>query len=526
MTKYSLFSAIVLLAFSHLSLANSTLHRGNGAEPETLDLHKSSGIPEANIQRDLFEGLIAESAKGELIPGVAEKWEQDQTGTQWTFHLRKNAKWSDGSVLVAEDFVYAMQRAINPATASEYAFILWPIKNAKLISKGKIKDISKLGVKAIDEVTLQIELEHPTPFLPGLLAHHMAYPLHKKSVEQGGSQWTRPGMLVSNGAYQLSDWVPQSKLTLVKNKAYHDAENIAIDEVVYYPIEDQSAALKRFRTGELDITDDVPSNQIGWIKENLPQNFHNSSYIGTYYLALNLEKPPFKDNTLLRKALSLSVNRQILTEKITKGGEIPAMGWVPPGMNHYQSQSMKESVLDVKARMALAKKYYAEAGYSKDKPLKVELLYNTSENHKKIAIALSAMWKQTLGAQISLRNEEWKVYLNSRSQRQFTLIRSGWIGDFNDASNFLDLFRSDVGTMNPSAWKNTEYDALMTQAEVESDVDKRAGFMQQAEGILLEDAALIPIYHYTTQHLVSKKISGWEDNVMDVHPTRFLKINH
>lgn len=525
MTKLSLFLATALSVLFSSSFANTTLHRGNGAEPETLDLHKSSGIPEANIQRDLFEGLIAESAKGELIAGVAEKWEQDQKGTQWTFHLRKDVKWSDGSALVAGDFVYAMRRAVNPATASEYAFILWPIKNAKAISKGDIKEFNKLGVIAVDDVTLRIELEHPTPFLPGLLAHHMAYPLHKKSVEQGGSQWTRPGKLVSNGAYQLADWVPQSKLTLVKNKAYYDAKNVTIDEVVYYPIEDQSAALKRFRTGELDITDDVPSNQIGWIKENLPQNFHNSSYIGTYYLALNLEKPPFKGNTALRKALSLAVNRQILTDKITKGGEIPAMGWVPPGMNHYESQSMKESVLNIKERVALAKKYYAEAGYSKDKPLKVELLYNTSENHKKIVIALAAMWKQTLGAKISLRNEEWKVYLNSRSQRQFTLIRSGWIGDFNDASNFLDLFRSDVGTMNPSVWKNAEYDALMTQAKVESDADKRAGFMQQAESILLEDAALIPIYHYTTQHLVNDKVSGWEDNVMDVHPTRFLKVN-
>lgn len=509
----------ILIGYIH---AETILHRGNGAEPETLDLHKSSGIPEATIQRDLFEGLVTENSTGKLIAGVAKTWQQNKNGTQWVFQLRKNAKWSDGSPVTAGDFVYALQRAVTPATASEYAFLLWPIKNAKAISKGENKAISSLGVIAVDDFTLSITLEHPTPFLLGILAHHMAYPLHQKSIEQGGNKWTRPNKLVSNGAYQLAEWIPQSKLKLIKNKHYHDAANVSLDEVIYYPTEDQSAAMKRFRSGELDITEDVPSSQIAWIKKNLSKNFHNSAYIGTYYLALNLEKKPFKDNMALRKALSLAINRQILTEKITKGGETPAMGWVPKGMNHYQSQTMQEAKLSQKERLVLAKKYYQQAGYSKQKPLEVELLYNTSENHKKVAIALTAMWKQTLGAKIKLRNEEWKVYLNSRSQRQFQLIRSGWIGDFNDASNFLDLFRSDVGTMNPSAWKNKHYDKLMQYAQAEVDTAKRAELMQNAEQILLEDAALIPIYHYTTQHLVSEKVSGWQDNVMDIHPSRFL----
>jgi oligopeptide transport system substrate-binding protein len=524
-TIFSFLFFIVVNAYSYAAITTDiiTLHRGNGAEPETLDLHKSSGIPEATIQRDLFEGLVTESAMGELIAGAAETWQQSEEGTQWTFQLRKTGKWSDGSPVIAGDFVYALQRAVNPATASEYAFILWPIKNAKAISKGENKEITSLGVKAIDDFTLMITLEHPTPFLLGLLAHHMAYPLHQKSIKKYGAKWTRPNKLVSNGAYQLAEWIPQSKLKLIKNKYYHDAAKVSIDEVVYYPTEDQSAAMKRFRTGELDITEDVPSSQIAWIKENLAQNFHSSPYIGTYYIALNLQKPPFNDNVALRKALSLAINRHILTDKITKGGEIPAMGWVPTGMNQYQSQSMPEAKLTQQERVVLAKKYYQQAGYSKQKPLEVELLYNTSENHKKVAIALTAMWKQVLGAKIKLRNEEWKVYLNSRSQRQFELIRSGWIGDFNDASNFLDLFRSDVGTMNPSAWKNTNYDHLMQHAEKESDTAKRAELMQKAEQILLEDVALIPIYHYTTQHLVSEKIVGWQDNVMDIHPSRLLK---
>ncbi|MEE9352323.1 MAG: peptide ABC transporter substrate-binding protein [Thiotrichaceae bacterium] len=516
-------SLLILFSLLSVSLHASTLHRGNGAEPETLDIHKSSGVPEANIQRDLFEGLVSEAENGKLIPGVAERWEQDGSGKVWTFYLRKEARWSNSSPVVAQDFVFALRRAVNPTTASEYAFILWPLLNAKAINSGKIKEIEKLGAEAIDDYTLKIVLENPTSFLPGLLAHHMAYPLNQKALEKHGKKWTRANKLVSNGAYKLTEWVPQSHLILVKNEHFREANQVKIDTVIYYPTEDQSSAMKRFRAHELDITDDVPSSQIDWVKKNLPKAFRNSPYIGTYYLALNLEKEPFKDNKDLRRALSLAINRDILTKKVTKGEEIPAMGWVPPGMAGYTSQTMKESGSNQKERMKLAKALYEKAGFSKANPLEVELLYNTSENHKRIAIALAAMWKQVLGAKIKLRNEEWKVYLSSRSQRQFELIRAGWIGDYNDASNFLDLFRSDVGTMNPSSWKNTQYDELMSTAESEVDVQKRMELMQQAERILLEEMPLIPIYYYTTQHLINENIEGWEDNVMDIHPTRYLR---
>jgi oligopeptide transport system substrate-binding protein len=502
--------------------AEMILHRGNGAEPETLDIHKSTGVPEANIQRDLFEGLVSEAADGSLIPGAAKNWKQDDSGKIWTFNLQEDGRWSDGRKVIAQDFVNAFQRAIAPETASEYAFILWPVKNAKAINKGEAKDIQTLGIKALDDLTLEIQLENPTPFLTGLLSHHMAYPVPAEAIKKHARKWTRPGNLISNGPYQLAAWQPQTNVKLTKNPHYRDHQNIKIDTVIFHPIEDKSAELKRFRAGELDITDDVPSDQINWVKENLKQAFRNTPYIGTYYLAMNLERAPFKDNLPLRKALNLAIDREILTEKVTKAGELPGLGWVPPGMNDYTSQTIPELALAKKERIALAKKSYAEAGYSRQKPLEVELLYNTSENHKKIAIALSAMWKQVLGVKIKLRNEEWKVYLSSRSQRQFQLIRSGWIGDYNDASNFLDLFRSDVGTMNPSVWKNQDFDDLMQQAEMQTDSKKRTDLMQQAERILLADMPLIPIYYYTTQHLLSSDLKGWEDNVMDIHPSRYL----
>ena len=334
--------------------------------------------------------------------------------------------------------------------------------------------------------------------------------------------WVKPNNMVSNGAYTLAEWIPHSHIKLIKNPKFHAADTVKIDTVFYYPTEDSSAELKRFRAGEIDLTDAVPSTEVAWIKKNLAEAFHNPPYIGTYYYAMNIEKAPFANNPELRKALSLAIDRKILAEKITKAGEFPTMSWVPEGMNHYKTQRTPESKLSQKERVAKAKALYKKAGYSKDKPVEIEILYNTSENHKKIAIAISAMWKQTLGVKTTLRNEEWKVYLSSRTQRQFQAIRASWIGDYDDASTFLDLLRSDIGTMNPSAWKNEKFDSLMKQAETEADANKREKMMQQAEQVMLDDTAIIPIYHYTSKHLVNPKIKGWVDNVMDVHSSRFL----
>jgi oligopeptide transport system substrate-binding protein len=321
----------------------------------------------------------------------------------------------------------------------------------------------------------------------------------------------------------LQEWLPQSHITLVKNPHFREASKLQLESVVYYPSEDTNTAMKQFRAGELDVTDDVPAEQIAWIKKNLPDSLRNSPYIGTYYYALNLTREPFKDNLALRMALSLAFDRDILTEKVTRSGERPAWSWVPHGISNFSQQSLPEMALSRKERQALARKWYKKAGYSKDKPLEMELLYNTSDNHKKIAIAMAAMWKKTLGVITRFRNEEWKVYLDSRNQRNFTILRAGWIGDYNDAYSFLSLFKSDVGEMNPSAYQNVKYDDLMRQAESESNAGKRRKLLQQAEQILLKDMPIIPIYFYTTQHLVNPAVKGWEDNVMDIHPSRYLR---
>jgi len=468
-----LLSALFVLVIASSVSASTVLRRGNGAEPQTLDVHRSSGVTEANIQRDLFEGLVTEAADGSIIPGAAERWKISDDGKTYTFFLRDNGRWSDGTFVTANDFVYAIHRALSPKTASDYAFILWPIDNAEAFSKGDIQDAEKIGVQALDDKTLQIRLASPAPYLLGLLTHHMAYPVLRKGIEEHGRAWTRPGKLVSNGPYQLKEWLPQSHITLVKNPHFRESSKLKLDSVVYYPTEDINTAMKRFRAGELDVTDDVPAEQIAWIEKNLPNSFRSSPYIGTYYYALNLSREPFKDNLALRKALSLAFDRDILTEKVTRGGELPAWSWVPDGILDFSKQSLPEMGLSRKERQALARKWYKEAGYSKDKPLEIELLYNTSDNHKKIAIAMAAMWKKTLGVITRFRNEEWKVYLDSRNQRNFTLIRAGWIGDYNDAYSFLSLFKSDVGEMNPSAYHNTKFDDLMRQSESEGDAEKR-----------------------------------------------------
>lgn len=523
-TLFFVLLAALFLGLSSAPAANNTLQRGNSAEPETLDVHKSSGVPEANIQRDLFEGLVAEGADGSLIPGVAESWTLSDDGRVYTFRLRKDARWSNGNAVTADDFVFALRRGVDPAVGSSYAFILWPIDNAEAITKGQVKELERMGVEAVDAHTLKVTLKAPTPYFIGMLTHHQAYPVHRKTLEEHGDKWTRPGNLVSNGAYRLAEWVPQSHVRLERNPHYWDAANVRIEAVVFHPTEDRSAELKRYRGGELDVTADVPIDQIEWVEKNLGDQFHNTAYLGTYYYALNLTKAPFRDRPGLRNALAMAIDREVLTGKVTKGGEVPAYAWVPPGVNQYAGARVPWAGLSKAERLARARKLYAEAGYSKDKPLKVQILYNTSDSHKRIAIAIGGMWKQALGVRTELFNQEWKVYLTTRKAKQFEALRAGWIGDYNDANTFLELLKGDVGTMNPAGYANAEYDALMRKAEKETDLEVRAGLMQQAESILLEDMPIIPIYHYTTQHLVSPRVKGWVDNVMDVHPTRHLSL--
>ncbi|MBT8142947.1 MAG: peptide ABC transporter substrate-binding protein [Gammaproteobacteria bacterium] len=498
------------------------LHKGNGAEVQTLDPHKAEGVPSSNVLRDLYEGLTSEAPTGEVIPGAAESWTLSDDGLVYTFKIRENAKWSNGDPLTAADFEYGIKRSIDPATLSKYAYILAPIKNAEAISSGN-EVVANLGVKAIDEVTLEIQLKAPTPYFLGLLNHSSTYPVHKASVEEYGDQFSRPGKMVSNGAYYLVDWVPQSHMILDRNTHYWDNADTIINRVYYYPIEDQSTGLKRYRANELDYTYELPYKQLTWIKENIPDELVIAPYLGVYYFGFNLTQPPFKDNFELRKALTLAIDREVITERVTGAGEIPAYNFVPP-VNNYTGQKPDWANWTQAERLAEAKKLYAAAGYTKDSPLTISIHYNTHENHKTISTAVAAMWKQSLGVNVELLNQEWKVFLETRKQKKETQVfRAGWIGDYNDPYTFSELMLSNSG-LNDSAYYRDEYDALLAKASVESDLGKRRLLLEEAERMMMSELPIMPIYHYVTKRVVKKHVGGFHPNIMDHHFTKDMFI--
>jgi oligopeptide transport system substrate-binding protein len=513
-------AAATLMAGTLSAQAETVLHRGNGAEPETLDPQKATGVPEANAQYELFEGLTTYSPDGKIVPGVAEKWEISDDGKTYTFHLR-DSKWSNGDPVTANDFVFAMRRLVDPATASDYSYMEDDIVGGYDIRNGTEKDLTKLGVQAIDDHTLKITLAHATPYFLGLLRHNTLLPVNEKVVKAHPNDWTKPGNLVGNGAYMLTEWTPQASLTMVKNPNYYNADKVKIDKVIYYPTEDLGEEFKRFRAGELDVTYDAPSDQMKYIEKNMKDEFQNSPYLGTYYYVINLTKEPLGKHRDLREALALAVDRETLVEKITQSGELPAYSWVPPGIHGYQQQFVDFKSMSKADRIAKAKELLKKEGYGPDHPLKVDILYNTSENHKKIAVAIQNMWK-AIGVQATITNQEWKVYLGTRHDKQFQVARAAWIGDYEDPTTFLTLFLSDAGDQNDAGYNNPDYDKLVKGSALEADPAKRMQMLEQAEAIFLKDLPIIPIYYYTTKHLVSKKLGGWEFNVLDFHLTRDL----
>lgn len=509
-----------------LGLADTAniLRKSNGAEPQTLDPHRAEGVPAGNILRDLYEGLTIEAPNGDVIPGTAESWAINDDGTVYTFYLRDTARWSNGDPVTAEDFVYSFRRAVDPETLSRYSSILYPIKNAEAIATGNLSP-EKLGVFATGEFVLTINLESATPYFLSLLNHSMAYPVHQATVEKYGDQFTRPGKVVSNGAYQMKDWLVQSHVELSRNENYWDNASTSINGVVYYAIENPDAVIKRYRADELDMTQEAPYRQIGWILENVPDEYHVAPYLGAYYYGYNVLKAPFKDSPQLRQAMALAIDRDIITGKLTRSGELPAYSWVPP-VQGYAPQEPEWATWTQEQRNAEAKRLYALAGYGPDNPLEVEILYNTQQNHKQLAVAISSMWKQTLGVKTTLRNQEWKVFLQTRFDKISTeIFRSGWIGDYNDAYTFLQLMISDNG-QNDSGYSNREVDELLFKASRETDMQQRALLMQNAEKLILQDMPVIPIYFYVSKHLIKPRVKGFVPNIMDHVYTKDLSLQN
>ncbi|HXA70354.1 MAG TPA: peptide ABC transporter substrate-binding protein [Stellaceae bacterium] len=502
--------------------AEKVLRIANQGEPETLDPQKTSTTVESNVLRNLFEGLVVQDPKGNVAPGVAETWTASEDGVAYTFKLRADAKWSNGDPVTAGDFVFSLRRIQDPKTKSQYAEVLYPIKNAQEVNTGKA-ELSALGVKAVDAKTLEITLKAPTPYFLQLLTHQTGLPVNEKVVTALGDEWVKPGKMVSNGAYMLDDVKPASHIKIVKNPNYWGASKVAIDTVIFDPSEDRAAVLKRYRAGEFDIVyNDLPNDQLAWLKENMPKDLHIAPYAGVYYYTFNTAKPPLND-LRVRQALTMAVNREVLVDKITLAGELPAYGFIPDGTANYTSQRVSWAKLSQAEKDAEASKLMKEAGYGPEKPLKLQLAYNTSENHKKIAVAIAAMWKK-LGVDVDLVNTELKVHYANLRQGDFEVGRAGWIADYNDAQNYLFLSQTSTKQQNYAKFSNPEYDKLMDQAAVTSDVPKRAQLMQQAETILLKELPVLPIYFYVSKNLVSTKVKGWEDNPFNVVYVRNLSL--
>jgi oligopeptide transport system substrate-binding protein len=508
-----------LLAAQAGAAADRVLERGNGPEPATLDAHRCQEVACGNILRDLYEGLVIEDARGRLVPGMAERWEVSDDGLRWTFHLRPDLRWSNGEPLDAHQLVAGWRRAFTPATAAPFASLLDAIVHAADVQRGE-RPPEELGIAAPDARTLQFELRRSAP-LPALLTLPIAFPVYLPAVEAHGAQHTRPAHLVGNGAYRLVAWTPQASLTLRRNE--HFRERAPIESVRFHVTEDAASELKRYQAGDLHVTETVPPARLESLRAEFGEQLRVSPYLGVFYLGFNLERAPFADNPALREALSLAVDRARLTASITGMGETPAYGLVPQGIDDYLPAGIAWAALTQAEREQLARRRYREAGYSDERPLEIELRYNTSTPHRRTALAVASMWRTTLGVRTRLRNEEWKVFVQNRRQRVITQVfRGGWIGDVADARAFLAPFGDD-GALNWSGWRDAGFRTLLARADAAPGVAARASLLRDAEQRLLDAHAILPLYFYTSKHLVDPRLDGFEPNPLDRHATRFLR---
>lgn len=491
-------------------------------EPATLDPAKAVGLPEIQVIRDLFEGLVNQNEKGEIVPGVASKWQSSDNRT-WVFTLRDDARWSDGSPVTAEDFVYSWQRLVDPKTTSPFASFaaLAGIANAKSITEGK-EAVDKLGVSAVDVRTLRVQLERPLPWFPSLAASFAFYPVQKANV-QSGADWTRPGKLVGNGAYVLADRVVNEKLVLERNKHYWDDAKTVIQQVTFVPINQESAATKRYLANGIDITESFPKNLYQKLLKDIPGQVYTPPQLGTYYYAFNTQKGPTAD-ARVRLALSMTIDRRVIAQKVLGTGEKPAWRFTPDVTAGFTPQPSQIEQMSQDELNAQAKTLLQAAGYGPQRPLKLTLLYNSSENHQKIAIAVASMWKKSLGADVKLQNQEWKTYIDSRNSGNFDVIRASWVGDYNEPSTFLSVLNS-TNSGNIPRFNDAAYDKVLAQAALETNAQARNADYNEAEHILAEKAPIAPIYQYTNGRLIKPWLKGYPiNNPEDVAYSRTLYI--
>ena len=501
--------------------ADIVLRRANGPEPDTLDPQRAEDESSRDIIRDLYEGLVGEAPDGELVPGAAESWEVSADGLSWTFVLRPDGRWSNGDPVVAEDFAAGFRRALDPATASSSAALLALLEGAPEIIAGE-RPPDTLGVAALDARRLQVRLRSPTPYLLGLLTNPITFPVHGPSLAEHGASFARAGRLVSNGAYRLDAWEVHSHVQLLANPHYRAPPAIGV--VRHYSFDAPEAALNRYRAGDLDLTTQMPMARFQWLRENLPDELHTAPAISTQFWLFNTVRAP-TDDLRVRKALSMTVDRQRIVDTVTGLGDHAAYGLVPPGTANYTAQRVEWHDQPMAERARVARALLAEAGYGPDNPLKVEVHYNTDENLRRIAVAVASMWREHLGVQTTLHNEEFRVLLNRRKNPdQWRVLRLSWGGDYNDASNFLEII-SRNGAVNDTGYDDPEFERLLAAAAAELDPAQRRAMLEAAERRMLEHYPVLPLYHPVNKTLVKPWVSGFTGNLLGRTYTRHLSID-
>lgn len=498
------------------------LHYANGDEPRSIDPHLTSGAPDYNVMMNLFEGLTAnDPATLQPTPGVAESWQVSDDGLVYRFKLRDDAKWSNGDPVTANDFIFAWRRALTSTLPNQYAYMLYYIMGARDFYEGKVKDFSQVGVRAPDSQTLIVTLANPTHFFLQLLGHHSFYPLHQETIETYGkfddpnNNWILPGNFVGNGPFVLSDWQINKVITLKKSGTYWDRYKVKLQTVHFYPIEDQQGEERAFRSGQIHLTNtpQMDIEKIAVYKNNHPESIRIMATYASYYYEINTKIKHLAD-ARVRQALALAIDRELITKKVTKGGEIPAYSVIAPDPNSY----IPKNYFDYDPEKAKA--LLAEAGYPDGRGFPgFTILYNTHDNHRKVALVIQQMLKNNLNIDVQIENKEWKVYMSARNNHEHEVARAGWLADYVDPSNFFDIFRSYSGN-NRTGWASDRYDQLMTEVEMADDPGQRIELFERANSILFEEMPVIPIYYYADINLVSPAVKNWQDNVMHFHPLK------
>ena len=499
------------------------LYVGIGTEPATLDPHIATGLTEYSVMLAFFEGLVTLNPETmETEPGVAESWDISEDGLRYTMHFDPSARWSNGDRVTPQDFIFSFERILTPLLGAPYAYMLYPIRGAEAFHKSELKDFSQVGLYAPNAFTLVIELESPTPYLLNLMTHSTWWPVHPPTILRSGnmvdrvSQWTKPGNFVGNGPYQLNSWRLNNGIHGIRNPHYREASQVKLNGIHFLPIEAQ-AEERAFRTGHLHLTSTVPVHRINWYREHQPERIRFETALGVYYYMFNTKRRPL-DDTRVRKALAYSINREQITKHILKAGQKPAYHFTPPNTGGYTTTA--RFPYDPKR----ARELLSDAGYPGGKGFpQFELLYNTSESHRTIAVAIQQMWKTELGIEVELHNQEWKAYLSTREAGDFDILRAGWFGDYDDPNTFLSLGTTDNGN-NHTNWSHSEYDSLIQRATFTQDPEIRREIFQKAEDILIEEMPLIPIYFYVTSRLIHPLVEGWHPSILDIHPYQSIDL--